>query len=322
MEKASTYLILPSNVSNVSNESNESNESAESPRSPSSTMAQTDVAATGQVLGDLTLSQLMKLSARICKADAKTTLVGEIEAYQLYEKSKMVKRMVDECAVVGGAITFKMPVALGITSDDVDDFERIISEKEWDKHFYEDGIFDRFPAKDVPKKRIKDNTTQVGKALSVGVLRLVDYFEMESLRERIIGLTNKKPSPERVMAIDDAYHDEAGLNGKTMAYFASLLLQDEGASKNMSDLFLDRGEDTLLAVQTTRATLYQLDLSWDAMATMLAVVVAGIGRKDPESHNHHGYHNHHGCSRGTSAALKPVHMAHSGPKDKGRAMPQ
>ena len=256
------------------------------------------------VPGSLTIAALKKVVVSICNDDADGLELGTVNAYNLFTKSEMFEAMLEESAVADHKITFKLPASMDVDPVDVDTFDRMLQKKEWAKHFYLNDIFDRFATVAEPKKRIDKVDVANDTALSVGVLRLIDYFGLEDLRERIIHLTNKAPTSARTLALDDAYGETAKLSALSIGKLYEKmstgvdLSQIQQANKQLAET----SRAITCAVGTTRKTLYELNLSWDAMATMVAFATA---TSHSYSHNS-GQHT----------------LTHKGPTDQGRPMPK
>ena len=255
------------------------------------------------ISGSLTIAALKKVVVSICNDDAESLELGKLNAYSLYTKSDMFETMLEESTVTDHKITFKLPASMDVDPVDVDTFDRMLQKKEWAKHFYLDDIFDRFAAVAEPKKRIDSVDVARDTALSVGVLRLIDFFGLEDLRERIIHLTNKAPTTARTLALDDAYGETAKLSALSIAKLFQAMERE--VAPTMLQYVLNELDDISSvktgAIRTTRKTLYELNLSWDAMATLVAIATA------VSSEN---MHCDYGC------------LVHKGPSDQGRAMPQ
>lgn len=254
------------------------------------------------VAGSLTIAALKKVVVSICNDAADSLELGTVNAYNLFTKSEMFEAMLEESAVTDHKITFKLPASMDVDPVDVDTFDRMLQKKEWAKHFYLDDIFDRFAAVAEPKKRIDSVDVAKNTALSVGVLRLIDYFGLEDLRERIIHLTNKAPTSARTLALDDAYGETAKLSTLSIGkLYEKMTVQ---VRTDPLRLFLNGIENenptTICAVKKTRKALYELNLSWDAMATLVAVATATNSPGQPPS----------------------AFLEYNGPTDQGRAMPQ
>lgn len=254
------------------------------------------------VPGSLTIAALKKVVVSICNDDADSLELGTVNAYNLFTKSEMFEAMLEESAVADHKITFKLPASMDVDPVDVDTFDRMLQKKEWAKHFYLDDIFDRFATVAEPKKRIDAVDVAKDTALSVGVLRLIDYFGLEDLRERIIHLTNKAPTSERTLALDDAYGETAKLSTLSIGKLYEKMTKH--VRTEPLRLFLNNIENedhaTIFAVKKTRTALYELNLSWDAMATLVAVATT--------TNSPH---------QSASASLE-----YKGPTDQGRPMPK
>jgi hypothetical protein len=148
----------------------------------------------------ITIDELSTLEVAI-KGGWKGSELGRIDGHLLYMRSKMFSTMLQESKVEKNVVTFEVP---DVQQSDVKALGKMLTDKEYFKIMTDNSVFDDFRNQFQTPTELQMDLS--GSALSIGLLKLIDFFELDILKDRIVELTNKHPTLERILSLNAADH--------------------------------------------------------------------------------------------------------------------
>ena len=183
-------------------------------------------------MASLTVDQLTTLEVAI-KGDGKE--LGRIDGHLLYTRSKMFSTMLQLAKVEKNVVTFKVP---GVQQSDVKALGKMLTDKEYFKIMTDNNVFDDFRNQFQTPTELEMDLS--GSALSTGLLKLIDYFELDILKDRIVELTNKHPTLERILSLNAADHVTPWMNDSAanvvMQRLTGVLLNEKTGLYNLATI--------------------------------------------------------------------------------------
>lgn len=223
----------------------------------------------------ITLHELSTLEVAI-KGGGKE--VGRIDGHLLYMRSKMFSTMLQESEVQQNVVTFEFP---DVKKSDVDALCEMLGDKHYFRIFSGDRVFDDFRNQFQTPTEIKMDLS--GSALSTGLLQLINFFELDALKSRIVELTNKAPTLERILSLDAVDHATPWMED-TAANIVMLRLAGVSLTeKGLNDL----GDDTTTTasvMEEIRSDLQDMEFDNETLqhvASMLAYTLRLALRENP-----------------------------------------
>ena len=157
----------------------------------------------GKVMDLSDLMHLLKtMEVHIEKEDG--WKLGTISGHRLFMKSETFTAMLQSSTVEDNQVTFTFHQGTQVLKNDVEMFDRMLKEENYVKILSSESVFDDF--RNPGKTDAMHMLNLSGTALSPGVLTLIDYFELDGLKSRIVELTNKNPTLERILSLDGMQH--------------------------------------------------------------------------------------------------------------------
>tara|TARA_X000001036_G_scaffold294608_1_gene273796 strand:- start:571 stop:1419 length:849 start_codon:yes stop_codon:yes gene_type:complete len=238
-------------------------------------------------LSDL-LHQLFTLQVHIAVDDSKgmaNTKLGTINGHRLFMKSETFTAMLQESTVVDNAVTFTFPDNERVTEHDVKTFDKMLEDKHYVKILSSESVFDDF--RNPSKTPTEVQMDLKGTALSPGVLTLIDFFELDGLKERIVELTNKKPTLERILSVDGMQHAEPW-----MGYAAANVVAGRIADVSLDDSGLTAVQTNAVKMSEITDDLDKMRLEYETLQSVTAILAYMLKTmKSHQGHRHHGTYN-------------------------------
>ena len=225
--------------------------------------------------------------------------LGKIRGLRLFKRSETFTTMLQSSTVVDNEVTITLSGCMQVSKNDVEKFDRMLADKNYVKILSSESVFDDFRNPEQTYTEMQMDLS--GTALSPGVLTLIDYFQLDGLKERIVELTNKNPTLERILSLDGMQHALPWMGHKAANVVAGRIAQVSLA--DVGELELEAN-----AVQMSEITddLDKMRLEYDTLQSVTAILAYML--KTMKSHDHYG----------PGAALTAKNMTRSERRSKQR----
>jgi len=210
--------------------------------------------------------------------------LGRIDGHLLYMRSKMFSTMLQHAEVEKNVVEFEVP---DVQKSDVKALGTMLTDKEYFKIMTDNSVFDDFRNQFRTPTELQMDLS--GSALSTGLLKLIDFFELDALKDRIVELTNQHPTLERILSLNAADHAAPWMaDSAANVVMHRLTGVSLSADKGLVDLATDT--DCMEKMEKIRDDLDAMEFDNQQLmhvASMLAYTLQYAYGKMPTAHGGH-----------------------------------